>query len=62
MNQNKLETEQRQRITLERLYSEVVDQARRAWTSGVDFIPGVAKYDSHSAVDMQRSTTGGRSS
>lgn len=33
-------------------YAEVVDHARLAWTSGVDFIPGVAKYDSDTCVEL----------
>jgi uncharacterized protein YndB with AHSA1/START domain len=34
-------------------YSEVVLHSRLAWTNGVDFIPGVATYESHSSVDMR---------
>lgn len=41
-------------------YSEVVVHERLAWINGVDFIPGVAKYDSHSSVDMQAEGGGTR--
>jgi uncharacterized protein YndB with AHSA1/START domain len=40
-------------------YTEVVEHARLAWTSGVDFIPGVPKYDSDSSVDMRPLADGG---
>lgn len=40
-------------------YVEVAANARLAWTSGVDFVPGVAKYESNSSVDMRPSEGGG---
>lgn len=40
-------------------YSEVETNRRLAWVNGVDFIPGVAPYDSATAVDFEALPEGG---